>query len=573
MQKTTLLIKNVQVYNSYLKRFRPGTVQVCGDRFFHIATGDEPEAAADEVLDGGGAYMIPGMLDIHMHIESSMLTPASFSRCAVADGVTTIVSEPHEIANVCGMRGIEAMIEAAKDAPIDIFYGIPSSVPSTDSGLETTGSTIGFSEMKALMENKDVVCVGEVMNYRGIIRENDLEITKFLAYLRQHHPQFPVEGHCPSLLGENLSSFLFLGIDADHTEHTPEELRARMENGMFMELQEKTVLPELIGYIVENRLFEHCCFVTDDTMADKLARGEYLSAVVRKAMDLGFPVEEAIYCATYSPARRMRLYDRGSIAPGRLADFFLVDDLRELSAKVVYKRGKCVYRKGEQEQSAVTRTFPADFYNTLHLAALSKEQFALPAPVDQGEVTVRVIEVSPHRTQTREGRRTLRVENRRILWQESDCLLAAVFERHGKGGGFSLGLVSGTGMDRGAAATTYFHDHHNLFVLGKNPEDMVLSANRLIAVGGGMVMAEGGTVTAELALPVCGLLSEKSAEDTGRALGTVRHALHNMGYCHRSPIMSLCTLGLPVSPALKLTDKGLVDVGKGEIVPLIVTTS
>ena len=249
--------------------------------------------------------MIPGMVDIHMHIESSMTTPGSFGNCAAKNGVTTVVSEPHEMANVKGVRGILEMISAAKDAPIDIFYGIPSSVPSTSEELETTGGVIDFEAMKHLLGEKDVVCVGEIMNYREIIRENHLEISKFLDYLRQEHPGYVIEGHCPSLVDLDLAKFLYLGINGDHTEHTREEVKQRIENGMFFEIQDKMLKPEVLSYICENHLFEYCSFVTDDTMADVLYEQGHLNTVVQKAIEMGFPKEQAIYCATYTPCQRM----------------------------------------------------------------------------------------------------------------------------------------------------------------------------------------------------------------------------------------------------------------------------
>ena len=281
--------------------------------------------------------MIPGLTDIHMHIESSMTTPAFFGKCAGENGVTTVVSEPHEMANVKGIRGILEMISAAKNAPIDIFYGIPSSVPSTSEKLETTGGIIDCSAMKHLLEEKDVVCVGEIMNYRQIIRENDLEISRFLEYLKKEHPGYVIEGHCPSLLDLDLAKFLYLGINGDHTEHTLEEVKQRIENGMFFEIQDKMLKPEILEYICQNQLYEYCSFVTDDTMADALYEQGPLNAVVQKAIDMGFPMEQAIYCATYTPCQRMHFYDRGAIAPGKLADFMLLKDPSVLKPKLYSK--------------------------------------------------------------------------------------------------------------------------------------------------------------------------------------------------------------------------------------------
>lgn len=571
MRTMSLLVRNAQVFNVYLRRFRPANVWISQGRFHYIDPGQTFSAPAAETLDAGGRYMIPGLIDIHMHIESSMLSPMAYSRRAARNGVTTIVSEPHEIANVKGLRGVEAMIAGGEASPIDMFFGIPSSVPSTSEALETTGGAIRLEEMKRLLENPRVACVGEIMNYRRIIRENDLEISRFLDYLAQARPGFVIEGHCPSLVGEELAEFLYLGIDADHTEHTLEEFRQRIENGMFMELQAKMLLPEILRYIQEANVYDRCGFVTDDTMADRLVEEGGVNAVAAKAVAAGFPLEEAICCATLRNAQRMRLYDRGAIAPGKLADFLLLSDPASFRPELVYKAGRPIWDAAAPPAPApeAPSPFPADFYRTVQVEPVSAETFRLPAPAGAARVEVRAIQVSPSVTQTREGRLTLPVREGLIDWQAGDCALAAVLERHGKSGAIALGLVTGCGLRDGAVATTYFHDHHNLFVLGRDPGDMAAAVNRLRTLQGGILTVRDGAVTAQLPLPVCGLLSEESAEQVGAALRQVRESLLAQGYTHRSPIMSLCTLGLPVSPALKLTDKGLVDVRAGALVELV----
>lgn len=571
MRTMSLLVKNAQVFNVYLKRFRPANVWISEGKFHYIDPSRTFAAEAEEVLDAGGRYMIPGLIDIHMHIESSMLSPMAYSQCAAKNGVTTIVSEPHEVANVKGLRGVEAMIAGGEASPIDMYFGIPSSVPSTCEALETTGGAIRMEEMKRLLEDPRVVCVGEIMNYRQIIRENDLEITKFLDYLSQARPGFVIEGHCPSLVDQDLAEFLYLGIDADHTEHTLEEFRQRIENGMFMELQSKMLLPDILQYIKEANGFSRCGFVTDDTMADRLVAGGGVNAVAAKAVATGFPLEEAVCCATFNNAQRMHLYDRGAIAPGRLADFLLLSDPASFRPELVYKAGRCIYDAAAPQVPSAppSASFPEDFYRTVQVAPVTAETFRLPAPAGASRVEVRVIEVSPAVTQTREGRLVLPVRDGLIDWQAGDCALAAVLERHGKAGTVSLGLVAGCGLRTGAVATTYFHDHHNLFVLGRDLSDIAAAVNRLRDLQGGILTVQDGEVTAQLPLPVCGLLSEASAEEVGADLHAVRESLHAMGYTHRSPIMSLCTLGLPVSPALKLTDKGLVDVREGRLLNLI----
>ncbi|GFI51576.1 adenine deaminase [Lachnospiraceae bacterium] len=570
MESVSLLIKNAKVFNTYLKKFISADVSVKDGRFYYIDRKRDTDFQAEAVLDAGGMYMIPGLVDIHMHIESSMMTPEPFGNCVAAYGVTTIVSEPHEMANVKGTRGVLEMISAAKNAPIDIFYGIPSSVPSTSERLETTGGIIDCNAMKHLLNEEDVVCVGEIMNYRQIIRENDLEITKFLDYLRQERPGYVIEGHCPSLLELDLARFLYLGIDGDHTEHTLEEVKQRIENGMFFEIQDKMLLPEVLDYIRENQLYEYCGFVTDDTMADVLYEKGQLNYVVQKAVESGFPVEMAVYCATYTPARRMHLYDRGVIAPGKLADFVLLADPAVLAPVYVYKNGVQIFCEKNRSEVSSSYRFPEDFYQSVCLPPVTIEDFRVTVDTDKDEVTVRAIEVHPDRTQTTEKLVTMPVRDHLLDWKDSGCLLAMVLERHGKNGNIGYGFITGACLNKGTAATTYFHDHHNLFVAGDNPEDMLFAVRRIQELQGGFLTVRGGKILAELALPVCGILSERGVKDTALKLKGIRESLAGLGYRHSSPIMSLGTLGLPVSPALKLTDRGLVDVKQSAVVPLIV---
>lgn len=424
-----------------------------------------------------------------------------------------------------------------------------------------------------MLGEKDVVCVGEIMNYREIIRENHLEITKFLDYLRQEHPGYVIEGHCPSLVDLDLAKFLYLGINGDHTEHTLEEVKQRIENGMFFEIQDKMLKPEVLSYICENHLFKYCSFVTDDTMADVLYEQGHLNTVVQKAIEMGFPKEQAIYCATYTPCQRMHFYDRGVIAPGKLADFILLKDpAKLLEPETVFKNGISIYKKEDRHAFPVEPyAFPEDFYHSVSIPEVTLSDFDVKVPVEEGEVTVRALEVHPDRTQTTEKLVTMQVKEHKICWQERGCLLAMVLERHGKNGNIGYGFLTGSCQREGTVATTFFHDHHNLFVAGNDPKDMLCAVQRIGELQGGFLTVKDGQILSELALPVCGILSEASIEATGSALKEVRESLIDLGYEHHNPIMSVGTLGLPVSPALKLTDHGLIDVKRGEIVPLVLS--
>ena len=392
--KVDLLVKNVKVFNSYLKKFKDGNVAILNNKFLYIDNNKNIEFEASSTIDGKNQYMIPGFIDIHMHIESSMMTPAPFCHHLSKNGVTTIVAEPHEIANVFGKKGIEAMIAAENSINTSIFYGIPSSVPSTSPDLETTGAILDFEEMKNLTSNPKVICIGEIMNYRKVIVDNSLDICKFIEYVKKNKPQYAIEGHCPKLLDLDLAKFLYLGINGDHTEHTFEEFVQRFENGMFMELQAKSISSELINYIKENNLYEHFAFVTDDTMPDTFLHKGHLNVVIKKAIQAGINIENAIYCATFTPARRMNLHDRGVIATGKKADFLLIDNLKNLHITQTFIDGKEVYNiNSEAKYIPTDYKFPEEFYQSVRVEKINEDIFQIPVNNKENEVNCRIIKV------------------------------------------------------------------------------------------------------------------------------------------------------------------------------------
>lgn len=569
--KVDLLVKNVKVFNSYLKKFKDGNVAILNNKFLYIDNNKNIEFEASSTIDGKNQYMIPGFIDIHMHIESSMMTPAPFCHHLSKNGVTTIVAEPHEIANVFGKKGIEAMIAAENSINTSIFYGIPSSVPSTSPDLETTGAILDFEEMKNLTSNPKVICIGEIMNYRKVIVDNSLDICKFIEYVKKNKPQYAIEGHCPKLLDLDLAKFLYLGINGDHTEHTFEEFVQRFENGMFMELQAKSISSELINYIKENNLYEHFAFITDDTMPDTFLHKGHLNVVIKKAIQAGINIENAIYCATFTPARRMNLHDRGVIAPGKKADFLLIDNLKNLHITQTFIDGKEVYNiNSEAKYIPTDYKFPEEFYQSVRVEKINEDIFQIPVNNKENEVNCRIIKVIDGSTRTTEIIEKLNVKNGYLDWENSPYMLIAVFERHGKNGNIGFGLVTGDCIKNGAIATTYAHDHHNLMVIGKNIKDMTKTINRIIELQGGICCVENEEILAEVPLPVAGILSEKTVQELGKEVEILREKMSQLGYKHYNPIMSLCTLSLPVSPALKITDKGLIDVNQGKIVNLII---
>ena len=563
--KADTLYFNGYIYNTPFKRFVKGYFSVKGDKILHLGKGRPPEdVQRDKQVDLEGKWVIPGLIDSHMHVESSMLAPRTFAKLMVENGVTTVVSEPHEIANVKGMEGVLAMIEAAKGAVMDIFYAVPSSVPSTSDEFETTGGVIDMERMKQLIQHKEVVCLGEVMNTYKILTDPDDRQNQFVRYLKENRPAMPLEGHCPRIVGSDLNQYVYTGIGSDHTEHTLDAFLQRVFNGMIFQVQDKMAKPEIAQAIKEYELYENVSIVTDDTTPSNLINHGHLNDVVMEMVKCGLDFEKAVYCASATPARRMRLYDRGQIMPGLLADFCILDTLEEIKPLQTYKNGRLVYDKSAGNSFEEEKAFPEDFYSTVKLGHVNAEKFIIKAPMESGRIKVTGLKVERDYTRTPAVTMELDVKDGRVVPDEN-CVTITVLERHGKNGNVFSTIAAGDCLIKGAVATSYAHDHHNLVVIGSNREDMATAANRVIDNNGGLAVVQDGKVLAQCRLEVCGLMSEKDPYDTAAEIQAVEQAMRNIGYVHYNPVMSLATTCLPVSMDVKITDKGLVDVINGRL--------
>lgn len=615
-----LIIRNARVFQTFRQCFEMRDVAVAGERFYCIS----PALSYPDVktVDARGRYMIPGLIDIHMHIESSMTCPAEFSRITLPYGVTTLVADAHEIANVFGMEGLESFL--SQETEQDIFWAIPSSVPATDLSHETSGAALGLKEVKALSERKNVRCLGEIMNFKDLTAGEESRTRRMIEACLASDRGMRIEGHCPGLTGEDLNRFIYEGVDADHTQQTPQSVLEKTELGMFLELQLKSLTPEVVRAVCENELYENTALITDDTMADRLLEGQ-LNRIVESAVAAGMPVEKALYCATWTPARRMHLDDRGMIAPGKLADFFLLDDLHEIRPTAVYKSGKCVYTRdaGEgtvlsgdearsegvsaaedpirvhagnvpgnetrgrdrcktgdearsedvpapQRPTALANLFPPHFLHSVRCRPAEPSDFCLRAEAEDAVwADVNVMKLAEFGTATTPVVRRIAVRDGELAWREAGLSLAVVYERHGKNGNIAYGLIEGAFTKAGAAATTWSHDSHNLLVLGTDPANMLLAQRRVLELQGGYVVYSGGEIKAETRLPIAGILSDQPVEVLGIELKSVREAMETLGYKNNNVIMSMSTLCLPVSPKLKLTDYGLLAVPSQERIPLV----
>lgn len=600
--KVDLVIENAWVYRTFRQCFERMDIAVAGGKFFDVSpvsdfVGDSEQRVSarrgewetESVFDGTGKFVIPGLVDIHMHVESSMTYPEEFSRAVVPFGVTTVVADPHEIANVFGVEGILSFME--EETELDIFYGIPSSVPATRTEMETSGAEFGEKELRELLRDERVVCLGEVMNFKDLVAEGDTKSKSFLKVCGECGRKIRIEGHCPGLSGGDLAAFIRAGVDADHTEQTEESILEKTDMGMFLELQEKSLKEEVVEVVKRKQLYENIALVTDDTMPDRLMEG-HLNRIVRLAVEKGMPAEKAIYLATFTPARRMHLDDRGIIAPGKKADFVVLPDLESFVPEAVFKDGKrCVDAVAEGVGKRLKRRFPDHFYSSVKCRLALASDFILPvadfwkeecreealsgkpsgSEIQKlsGTAVVNVMQIQTFGTRAKHVQREIPVQDGNLCWQEAGLCLAAVFERYGKNGNVSWGFVEHALEKKGAVATTWSHDSHNLLVLGNSVEDMVLAQNEVVHMQGGYVTASGGRVTAAAKLPVGGIISDKSLPELAAEIRAVRGEIERMGYVNNNVIMSISTLSLLVSPELKLSDQGLFDVKSQRKIPLV----
>ena len=565
--KVDKIIQDVWVFQTATRTFVKQNVSIKDGKFYYISKADLNNLTSDTHIKAENQYMIPGLIDIHMHIESSMTTPTIFSKAVVRYGVTTIVADAHEMANVFGLEGLDEFMKA--ETAIDIFHAIPSSVPSTTPELETTGGIIGLDEVKKLLKEPKIVCLGEAMNFKGIAYEPDSLIREIINLCKQERPTMPLEGHCPKVTGEELAAFLSSGITSDHTHQFPESLKERIEAGVFIQFQNKSITPENMQAVVENNWYEQASIITDDVMADELLKG-HLNENLKKAVSVGLPIEQAIYMTTATPAKRIGFHDRGEIAPGRLADFILLSNLENFEIDTVYKSGEKIYEKGEPiAYPEKIENFPENYKHSIHCQPLITKDILLTVKTDKKTVRCNVIQKQKIGTFTERITKEIPVKEGVLQWQEANCALLIVMERYGKNGNISFSLMDQPIIEQGAIATTWAHDHHNMMIMGNNINDLVYAQNELLAMQGGYLVIEKGNITGRCSLPIGGILSQAPIEELGNDLKQVRSSMQALGYENGNEIMSFSTLSLPVSPAIKVTDRGMMDTKTQEFYPLI----
>jgi adenine deaminase len=507
-----------------------------------------------ESLDATGKYLVPGFIDAHMHVESVKLLVDELARLVLPLGTTAVVADPHEIANVLGTDGVHWLADLCHDLPLDVFFMASSCVPASD--FESPRRRLLPGDLEGLLRRRRVIGLAEMMNFPGVVSGSEAELEKLALPGASH-----VDGHAPLLLGKGLNAYAAAGIRSDHEMSTIEEARERLRVGMWVLIREASGARNLHALLplVEEFGPHRLALCTDDREPEHVAEEGHINSMVREAVKAGVAPEDAVMMATLNPASWHGLSELGALAPGYQADVLVLPDLESFVPEIVLKAGREV---AEIEKPAV----PDWVRNTVRIGAMSTNEFAIPW---EGDGQARVIGLVPDQIVTESLVDTPRVEGGKVLADpDRDLLKIAVIERHLGTGRVGLGLVRGFGLRSGAIASTVAHDAHNLVVVGVKDDDMLRAVRRLTDTGGGVVVVDSGIVRAELKLPVAGLLSDASLEEVIEGSNRCVEAAQELGCGLPSPFQSMAFLALSVIPSLKITDRGLVDVDRFELVPL-----
>lgn len=546
-----LVLKGGRVFDLITGDLVETDVAICGDTIvgvFGSYTGRKE-------IDVSGKVLVPGFIDTHLHVESSLVTPHEFDRCVTPRGVTTAICDPHEIANVCGIKGIRYFLESASQLVMDLRVQLSSCVPSTH--METTGARLVAADLVPFKDHPKVIGLAEFMNYPGVLMK-DLECLEKLEAFQGRH----IDGHAPLLRGNDLNGYISAGIRTEHEATSYDEGLEKLRKGMRVLIREGSVskdLHALVGLLTE-RFSPYLCLCTDDRNPLDIGEHGHLDYMIRTAIELGAPPLAVYRAASLSAAEAFGLKDRGLIAPGKRADIAVIDSLEGCHASLVLAGGVVA---DDAAFAARAGTEPVA-RGSVKSARIEAAQFRTGG----NRAETPVIGILPGKIITEHLSFDIAPEDgdkRPDLAR--DLVKIAVIERHGVNGNLATGFVKGLGLQRGAIGSTVCHDHHNIAVVGADYGDMAVAANRLVKIEGGFVVVEGGQVLAELALPVAGLMSLKSFEAVREELVRLRAAARSLGVVLEEPFLQLAFLALPVIPHLKITDMGMVDVDRFEVIP------
>ncbi len=553
-----LLLLNGEVVNVFTGEVARANIAIkngiiCG-------VGHEYRNAA-ETIDLGGQYVLPGLIDGHVHIESSLLPVHEFARLALIHGTTTVVADPHEIANVLGMAGVKYLLRASENLPLDVFFLAPSCVPAT--AMESAGAVVGAKEVTELLKLDRVIGLAEVMNYPGVVFE-DKDVHAKLAAAKEAGKL--IDGHAPGVVGQLLQAYVLAGVGSDHECVGPHEATEKLRAGMRLMVREGSAAKNMVALlpVINDFRLRRCFFVSDDRHPEELVRFGYMDAILRKAVAQGMHPVGAVQMATLNAAEYFGLKARGALAPGFGADIVVCHDLASFQVLAVFKAGRLVAQRG-QVSTRLPVVEDKTVLDTVNIGTLAAKSFAIRAESGM----LRAIRVVPDQIITDRHLVRPKVEKGMVVADpERDLLKLAVIERHKASGRIGLGLVSGFNLKKGALGTTVAHDSHNLVIVGTNDADMLKAAKELKKMGGGYVAVADGQVAARLELPIAGLMSDSSADEVVADLHKLLEKAHVWGSRLANPFITLSFLSLPVIPELKLTDRGLVDVARFEIVSL-----
>lgn len=549
-KEADLVIKNGKVIDVYQSKIIEGDVAICGKYIVGVGS-----YKGKEEIDAGGAYVSPGLIDAHMHIESTYVSPAEAGRLLVPRGTTTIIADPHEIVNVCGLNGLKYMLDASDSTALDIKYMLPSCVPCTS--FETSGATFSANDMIEPLKDKRVLGIGEFMDYVGI---NSCEEDVIAKIYETRLAGKIIDGHAPGLVGSTLDGYIAAGVHTDHECSTVEELKDRLSRGMYVLLREGSACHDLKNLLpgVTKENSRYCVLCSDDREPKTIFEVGHMDDSLRICVQEGLDPITAIRMATINSAECYRMHDRGGIAPGLLANIVILDNLTDFKAQKVIIEGELVAEEGNDlketkkyDISTVKTSMNIKNFNIDRLKLKFDSEEAVAMQVLEDGILTKKITVNIK----------LNSKGEFLFDKNSELNKIAVVERHHGSGNVGVGLISGFGIKEGAIAQTIAHDSHNVMVVGMSDEDMAFAVEQLIEMGGGIIIVKNGKILAKLKLAIAGLMSDKSGEEVRDKFSELHKACHEeLGITEKEPIVQLSFMSLPVIPEIKITDKGLFDV-------------
>lgn len=549
--KADLVIKDTRFLNVVTGEIASGDIAVCGD----VIVGTYESYDGEVVIDGRDRIAVPGFIDTHVHCESTLVTPAEFDRCVLPRGTTTAVCDPHEICNVLGEEGLRYFLDSSVGLAMDLRVQLSSCVPATE--LETSGARLEAEDLVRHRGHPQVIGLAEFMNFPGVLHKDPKVLDKLAAFQGGH-----IDGHSPLVTGRDLNAYLSCGIRNCHETTGVEEAREKLRKGMQVLIRDGSVSKDVntLAPIIDAMTSPFLGFCTDDRNPLDIAEEGHIDHLIRRSIALGAPIESVYRAATWSAARGFGLTDRGLIAPGFRADIVLLDDLEDCRVGQVIRSGRVVGPETFMGRTIV----PPVGLGSIRLDPVTPEVFRTPSGGPSGPV----IGLIPGKILTEHLTASLPYRNgERHPDPEADILKVCVLSRHGTNRNVGRGFVKGFGLKRGALASSVGHDSHNVIVVGADDADMAVAVNRLIELQGGFVAVLDGQVAGELALPLAGLISDRTFEEVEHLLTALRAAVRGMGCPLAEPFLQLAFLPLPVIPHLKITDRGLVDVDRFELIP------